>query len=199
MAQPEVIGFMNDRGPLTDRTRRFFMYKTIQKSYNFCVMFDESVGLPEGTSLASFHATSVEIPDYSFEKESVKIGPFIKTFPVLKHEGFSFNIKFEEDDSGRIKSLINSLIRKNISSGGYYNSYLETVINRIVVDVFGGDGTNVYKVTFHNCYYLKASTPTYTFNSNEKIEYDIEFNCDHYEIIPRAGAVYKEEVHINEY
>ena len=112
---------MNDEGALTNRTREFYMYKTIQRAYNFMVMFDETWTTPiirNGTTsystqtcagdttmatwndMSSYHAVSVEIPDYQFQKEQFKTGPFINTFPVLNHEGFNFSIKMEEDYEG---------------------------------------------------------------------------------------------------
>lgn len=187
--QEDVHGFMNDNGPLTSRVRDFYLWKTIQRSYNFMVMFDESIGLPEQDDLGVFVATSVEIPDYSFKKEVYRAGPFVKNFAVLDHEGFNITMKMEETDTGRVKSLIQKLIHKNIKPTGYYNTYENTIIPQIVVDVYRQNGDNVYKLRFKNCFFLKASTPTYTYNSNEKIEYDLEFACDHYELEPRNGAV----------
>lgn len=157
------------------------------------VMFDECIRLPEGSNLGVFVATSVEIPDYSFKKEVYRVGPFVKNFAVLDHEGFNVTFKMEETDEGRVKSLIQQLVRRNIRASGYYNTYSKTVIQDIVVDVFKQNGDNVYKLHFKNCFFLKASTPTYTYNSNEKIEYELEFACDHYTLDARHGAVYTDE------
>lgn len=191
--QEPANSFMNDNGPLTSRVRDFYLWKTVQRSYNFMVMFDESDGLPDRNDMAAFHATAIEIPDYSFKKESYRIGPYVKSFPVLDHEGFNITMKMEEDDTGKVKELIQRLIRKNISVDGYYKSYASTVIKHIVADVFANNGDNVYKVKFKNCFFLKATTPSYSFNSNEKIEYDLEFACDHYQIIPGQGALFMDQ------
>lgn len=193
-----VKTFLNDNGPLTNRTSKFFMYKTIQRSYDFLVMFDEESWF-DNLGFSTFHATSITIPDYQFEREKYEIGPFVKTFPVLNHEGMTFDMTLEEDDSGRVKNLIHCLVRNNIKSSGYYNTFSNTIIDNIVVDVYRPDGTNIYKLQYKNCYFLDSSTPTYSFNTNEKIEYTLKFNCSHYRLIPHYGAVYTEEDAITGY
>lgn len=183
--------FLNDGGPLTDRVSKFYQFKTIQRSYNFLVYFDESGSFDfddvKGSDLLAYHATAIDIPDYSFKKEYVNFGPFTKAFPILDHNGFEFNIKFEEDELGTVKELINNLTRKNIREDGYYNTYANTTLDRIVASVYTQDAWNVYKVYFYNCFYLKASQAQYSFDSNNKMEYDITFSCDHYEIKPHIS------------
>lgn len=208
-------GFMNDEGALTNRTREFYMYKTIQRAYNFMVMFDESwtstvllgpelgneslaitaeatdYGMATWQDMSSYHAVSVDIPDYQFQKEQFKVGPFVNTFPVLNHEGFNFSIKMEEDFQGRVKSLIMGLTSNIIDRDGYYHPFTRSVIPNINVDIFQQDGTNVWKIRFLNCYFLKAEGGTYDYSSNDKITYTLEFNCDHYEIVAKQGSINK--------
>lgn len=167
------------QGPVTNATRSFFTRKTIQRSYNFLVRFDLSNSL-QGSNLSEYHAVSVELPNYEFKKEEYRIGSFIKSFPVLDHNGFEFTMKFEEDDQGTISNLIDNLTRLIISPGGYYKSIGESVIDNIIVSVHRSDGVNVCTYVFNNCFYLKSSTPTYSYDTNEKIVYDITFNADHF-------------------
>lgn len=167
------------QGPITNATRSFFTRKTIQRSYNFLVRFDLSSDSFAREELFEHHAVSVELPNYDFKKEEYRIGPFVKNFPVLDHNGFEFTIKFEEDDTGTISNFIDRLTRKNIKSTGYYNTLVNTVISNIVVEVTRNDGVRVCSYTFKNCFMLKASTATYSYEANEKISYDITFNADH--------------------
>jgi hypothetical protein len=167
------------QGPVTNATRSFFTRKTIQRSYNFLVRFDLSNSL-QGTNLSEFHAVSVELPNYEFKKESYQIGSFVKSFPVLDHNGFEFTMKFEEDDVGTISNLIDNLTRLIIKPNGYYNTISRSVIDNIIVSVHRSDGVNVCTYVFNNCFFMKASTPTYSYDNNEKIVYDITFNADHF-------------------
>lgn len=167
------------QGPTTATTRSFFTRKTIQRSYNFMTRFDLSSNPYLRDKVFEHHAVSVELPNYDFKKEEYRIGPFVKNFPVLDHNGFEFTIKFEEDDSGTISSLIDQLTRRNIHSTGYYNDLAHTVIDNIVVVVTRDDGVRVCAYTFKNCFMLKASTATYSYDTNEKIVYDITLNADH--------------------
>lgn len=198
MPDQTVKGFMNDDGSLTNRTREFYLFKTIQKAHNFMVMFDETWNNESETpdysqivweDMSSYHAVSVDIPDYQFQKEQFKAGPFVNTFPVLNHEGFNFSIKMEEDYNGRVKSLIIGLTSKIIADTGYYNALDIAMIPQIVVDVYRPNGDNVWKIKFLNCYFLKADGGNYDYSSNEKITYTLEFNCDHYFIEGNRGAM----------
>lgn len=168
------------KGPVTQTTRTFFTRKTIQKSYNFMVRFDLSDLNDFSGNLFEYHAVAVEIPNYDFKKEKYEIGGFVKTFPVLEHNGFEFTIKLDEDDQGTISSFVDYLIRKNISSDGYYKLYKDTVISQIVIEISRDDGMIVSKHYFENCYFMKQSTINYDFSTNDKIQYDITFNADHY-------------------
>lgn len=167
------------QGPTTAATRSFFTRKTIQRSYNFMVRFDLCSDGFIREEVFEHHAVSVELPNYDFKKEEYRIGPFVKNFPVLDHNGFEFTIKFEEDDIGTISTLIDKLTRRNIKSTGYYNDLAHTVIDNIVVVVSRDDGVRVCSYTFKNCFMLKASTATYSYDVNEKIVYDITLNADH--------------------
>lgn len=187
----EATTLFDDQGPLTDRIKNFFENKTIQRAYNFLVYFDESIaGGVENvfSDLRAFHCTSVEIPEYSFEKEYIYYGPFVKSFPIYKHNGFEFTMKLEEDEGCTIKSFIQSLIKRQIGNDGYYKSYTNTVLNQIVISVFQHDAYNSFKIYMKNCYFLKASTTNYAYESANKIEYDVTFNCDHYVVVPNQGA-----------
>jgi hypothetical protein len=89
--------YAND-GPLTSKTENFYLHKTIQREYCFVVYFEDSQingQTLEQLGLRSFHAVSVEIPDYAFEKKESYFGPFVRTTPVLNHNGFEFTIKME--------------------------------------------------------------------------------------------------------
>lgn len=178
-----------DGGPLTDRVRTFYQHKEIQRAYNFLVYFDlsDNIFTKEGPSLASFHAVSIEIPNYTFDKDWLDAGPIKKAFPILKHDGFEFTIKFEEDEQATIQKLIRRLTSRNVDSLGFNRPYKDTVLSEIVASIYTQDAWNIYKIYFKNCFFLRASTANYDFYSGDKITYDITFNADHYEIIDRIG------------
>jgi hypothetical protein len=179
MANQLTFSSSSNTGPLTERQNSFFRFKEIQRSYNFIVYFDETKD-DIVSNLPSFMCTGIEMPEYSFKKEYMYYGPFVKSFPILDHNGFEFSLKLEEDNEGNVKNLINYLVNKNIKKDGYYNTYKDTVLNQIVASVYTHDGWNVYKNHFRNCFFLRSSTVNYTWNSSEKIEYDLTFNCDHF-------------------
>lgn len=175
---------LSDGGPLTTRVKSFYINKEIQRAYNFLIYFSDSDSIFwKGDAVASFHAVSVEIPNYSFEKDFLEAGPIKKSFPLLKHDGFEFTIKFEEDKNATIQKLIRRLVNRNVDSLGYNRPYKETVLNELIVSIYTNDAWNIYKLYFKNCYFLRASTAQYDYSANGQIFYDITFNADHYDII----------------
>lgn len=180
---PNIFNEDVSRGPVSFGASRFYSKKTIQRTYDYLVRFDKSgsfSGNASGKPLEFYHAVSIELPTYEFKKEEYKIGNFVKTFPVLDHNGFEFSIIFEEDDIGTISTLIEFLQRRIINAEGYYSSNYSTVIDNLWVEVHRSDGFDVYEYAFENVYFLKASTVTYSYNSSEKVEYTITFNADHF-------------------
>lgn len=182
--------FLNDGGSLTSRTANFYIRKDIQRSFNFMVYFDESDSTDKVfDGLYAYHAVSVELPNYSFKKEDKQVGPFVKSFPILDHNGFEFTIRFEEDSDGVVNKLIRRLVARNIDKDGFNKRYKNTIIDHIVVSVFQADGTNVRKVYFKNCYYLKASTANYSYEDGKQIFHDITFNADHFHEVDGRGSI----------
>lgn len=188
---PNIFNEDISKGPVTFGTSRFYSKKTIQRTYDYLVRFDKSgsfSGNHSGKPLEFYHAVSIELPTYEFKKEEYKIGNFIKTFPVLDHNGFEFSIIFEEDDIGTISTLIEFLQSRIINGDGYYRSNRSTVIDNLWVGVHRSDGVNVYEYVFENVYFLKASTVTYSYNTSEKVEYTITFNADHFTKVYRTAG-----------
>ena len=166
-------------GPGTDRYSNFLENKTIQRSYNFIVYFEESL-ISDMKDIPSFVCTGIELPDYGFQKQYLDFGSFKKSFPILDHNGFEFTMKLEETENSEVKGLIQNLASRQIDNNGYYRTYKQTVIPQIVASVYTHDAWNAYKVHFTNCYFLKANSANFSYNSGDKIEYDLTFNCDHF-------------------
>lgn len=185
---------MAEREPLSRRNLSFYKNKEIQRSYNFLVRFSEisdSVKKKLFPTLTKedmdVNAISVELPGgYSFKKEYYNIGPYMKSFPVLEHNGFEFTISFEEDNKGSIKHLIQKLQSMIVNENGYYENFLNSVIPELRVSVIKPNGMRVYEIVFENCYFMKASAPTFSFATNDKIVFDITFNSDHYVVNPAS-------------
>lgn len=161
--------------------------KSIQRSYNFFVTIvnDNSSNsyLPNGESMPhieNHHVLNVSVPQYGFKKEIQYYGPYPKTFPVLEHDGFELKITFEEDDKGTIARLINWLQRRIIMNDGT-GRYVFPARNRIrsiFIRPVDAAGNEKLGYEYNNCYFLRASEPTYDYGTNESIKYEIVFGCD---------------------
>lgn len=178
---------LTDKNALTTRTHSFYNRKEIQRSYNYIVHFSKLYDYDIFPSnlcsdeLIDVYANSVELPaGYDFKKEYYHAGPFMKSFPVLEHNGFEFTIKCTEDDRGTIRALIETLNRRIINENGYYNHYSNMAIPEIIVSILRNDGTEIKSVHFENCYLLKSSVPTFSYTTSDKIEYELTFNADHF-------------------
>ncbi len=162
--------------------------KSIQRSYTFEVdiINDNSPGrnfLPDGESMPeikNFHVLNVVIPQWSFKREIQYHGPFPRSFAVLDHDGFELKISFEEDDVGTIAKLIDWMQRRIFmrDGSGRYVPPGKNKIALIVVKVLDAAKNVVYIFKFPDCYFLKASEPTFDYATNESIKYEIVFGTD---------------------
>jgi len=125
-----------------------------------------------------FHILSVTIPTYKFEKNVMMYGQVPRSFPLLKFEGFDFNIEMEEDEQGTVDYFINWLQRKIIDNRGYYKAPNLMKIPNFILEIQDKMGIPVVYYNFHDIYFLNASEPTYTYSSNESIKRTVTFGCD---------------------
>lgn len=162
--------------------------KSIQRSWQFYGLFiyNPFKRITDLTSLVSefppiiqsFHILDVTIPVYNFEKIVMMYGQVPRSFPVLKFEGFNFNVTLEEDEQGTVEYFINWNQRNIIDSEGYYNAPNKMKIPAFVVEVQDKMGVPVVYYTFHDIYYLQASEANYSYAINESIRRTVTFGCD---------------------
>lgn len=161
--------------------------KSIQRSYNFYVtIINDDSGrsyLPEGKPMPvieDYHVVNITLPQWAFKKEIQYYGPYARTFPVLEHEGFELKLTFEEDDKGTIAKFIDWMQKRIIinDGSGRYVPPARNRIESIVVRSVEFNGITNVRWFFSNCYFLRASEPTFDYGTNETIKYEIAFGCD---------------------
>jgi len=160
--------------------------KSIQRNWQFFGLFiyNPFQGVTVGRQIEMppviqpFHILDVTIPTYEFEKVVMMYGQVPRSFPVLKFEGFNFNVTLEEDEKGNVEYFINWNQRNIIDSSGYYNAPNKAKIKAFVVEVQDKMGIPVVYYTFHDIYFLQASEASYSYTSNESIKRSLTFGCD---------------------
>jgi len=165
--------------------------KSIQHSFRFFVtLFDNPLSrlLSKGGKIStngpmpiirSYHVTNVTIPHYEAEPIVQVYGQVPRSFPSLKtEEPLKVTISFEEDENGTIAYLVNWLQRSIMRKDGLYNNPVNMKFGFIAVEIQDKNGIPVVYYVFHDPYFLGTSNPTYDYNSNDAIKYDITFGVD---------------------
>lgn len=174
----------------------FYKKKSIQKSYNFRVFFNDTntkTAILDPIPLTEqYHVTKITLPHWDFKKEVMYYGPYPRSFPVLTSDGFELTITFEEDDSGTISKLINWLQRRIISNKqgriGLYESPGPMKSLSIIIQILDDTGREVSKYEYKGCYFLKASDISLDYSSNESVKIDITFGTDNLNFNMDIGA-----------
>lgn len=172
----------------------YFRDKSVQKSFRFkvSVINDSSVKIPDlgdMPTILNYHVLDVTIPNWEFKKETLKVGPFVNTFPVLNFEGFEFSITFEEDTQGTITRFIDWCQRRIMDTDGLYFNPGLTKIRSIMIETLDDQGDVNFITTFQDCYFLKASELKHDYGSNESVKYEITFNSDLRQVLNRSRGV----------
>jgi hypothetical protein len=122
--------------------------------------------------------SNITLPTFEFEKEYQPNGILVKSYPVLKFEGFSFPILFQEDEFGTISRFINWCQKRIIhKSGQYYHPDISR-IGDIVIEVIGWDNnpTMIYKL--QKAYFLGATPITFDYSNATNLPISINFGAD---------------------
>lgn len=173
--------------------------KTIQKNFRFDVDFIyHTVSLRDihkhndfGLNILPWHVKSISFPNANnFRMESIKVGPYHYGVPIMDTTGYDFGIVFEEDKNGTISLFIHFLQaliigETNINDvnglptdNGNYKSQLDNRLDAIIINIYNDAGDWVRRVTFNNCFFVRASTSEYSYDGVEAIKYTIDFHSD---------------------
>ena len=145
----------------TQEFSHFYKNKTILKSFLFDVDFpsmyrnnneDLYKKFRKYTEEFSYRldplcVKNVSIPDLGFQKENRKVGPTVKSTPVLNFDGYEIKLDLEEDAYGNVRKFIEHCKSRNIHKSGLYWPADFAEIPEMIVSV--NDGTQPGRIT--NC------------------------------------------------
>lgn len=161
--------------------------KSIQRSYDFLVTIvndNTNSYLPDGEEMPEikeWHVRNITPPSYEFKKEIQYHGPYPFSYPVLENDGFEVAITFEEDNKGTIAKWIDWMQRRIINKNGKYIPPATNRLTGIFCDVMKYENkkrTIINTFYYSNCYFLRASNPTYDYGTNEAIRREVTLGCD---------------------
>lgn len=157
----------------------YFKNHEIQRSYNYLVKF---LHYKPGFLINEFQVKSVSLPHFNFKKEISKIGGvFPQIFPTLDSDGLELRLEIEEDNSGKVSSLILDMQNRVIDRNGYYQFPDNSKIGDILIQVVDNTGDNVVDYIAKNCFFLKSEDIKYTYAEQYAITYMLSFGFDFYE------------------
>lgn len=167
--------------------------KSIQKNFKFIVQFDNNFQtelINNNIYLHPHHILSVDLPtSYGFKIDSMKIGPYSYSFPVMEHNGFDISIVFEEDEYGSIAKMIHYLQYKIIKdttgnrdrgdlANGTYIPQTQNRIKDITINIYNDGGQPVRSVVYKDVFFQSATPTSLNYDGNESIKYTVVFHSD---------------------
>lgn len=161
----------------------YYSNKSVQKTNRFRVTIfnNEGVFVPnigKMPEIKGFHVLDVSVPNWEFKKETLKVGPFVHTFPVMDSDGFEFSITFEEDTEGTVSKFVDWCQRRIMYRDGLYFNPVYSKIQSIMIETYRDNGEYNYLTTFRNCYFLKSSEVKQDYSSNDSLKIEIIFASD---------------------
>lgn len=156
-----------------------FSNKSIQKNFKFLVELSE----PFGKYIRPFHILKIDLPtSYGFQMEKMQIGPYVYTWPTMKHDGFDFTITFEEDDKGTIAKMIHvfqsMIVSDNDDADGTYKTQMENRIGYVTINIYDDAGNEVQTIIFRSVYFLNATGLNLDYESNDSVKYVVTLHSD---------------------
>lgn len=166
-----------------DLNQFYFNNKTVQKSNRFkvTILDDERVAIPgvgKMPDIQGYHVVNVSVPNWEFKKETLKLGPYVSTFPVMDFDGFEFSITFEEDTEGTINKFIDWCQRRIMDRNGFYFPPGLTKIRSIIIESYRDNGEINTQVSFNNCFFLKAANVSHDYKDNDSVKIEVTFASD---------------------
>jgi len=177
------------QGLLNNDIKKFYGQKSILHTYNFYVDFSQikdNINTWKGEQIIhSFHVTNIDIPTYKFEKQSIKMGIYQYSYPVLSvDQALDIRLTLEEDVYGRVGRFIDLCQDTIIDSvTGYYKppNFMKSSIGDLYVYMGDEKKESVYVWKFPRLYFINAEAQSLAYDDNSSMKYIVTFGCDKFE------------------
>jgi hypothetical protein len=181
------------QGLLNNDINRFYNSKSILHTYNFYVdlsQINKNINTWQGEQIIhSFHITSVDIPQYKFEKKSIRMGVYQYSYPVLaEQQDIDIRLTMEEDVYGRVGRFIDLCQDTIVGRDGYYKSpnSIKHAIGNLFIYMGDEKKESVYVWKFPNIYFMNAEAQSLSYEDNSAMKYVVTFGCDKFERYSRS-------------
>lgn len=182
---------------------KFYQGKTIQKGYNFYVLFtannilkDEKAFKGMNLDLNRFevpsfetfpvqpkHVKSVVLPQPQTKFEMHRFGPFVQRHPMFDFESQLLKIDFTEDGVNTIQKFITWMTKRRMDYEGNYFPLSESACLDITVAVVNDLGETVVEYRFKKCSIANATELNYAYDSGEAMTVSIDFSYDFVDLV----------------
>lgn len=168
------------------RSDRFLV--TIEPSDTLLPKFSEQVnelkaegaGANDCPKIEQYQVLNITIPTFEFQKEHEPDGILVKSYPVMKFEGFSFPILFQEDRYGTISRFVNWCQKRIIHSSGQYYHPEVSKIGNISIEIIGWDNKPIMRYVMERAYFLGQTPVTLDYSNGVPLPISITFGADYF-------------------
>tara|TARA_R110001606_G_scaffold88448_6_gene199273 strand:- start:1289 stop:1930 length:642 start_codon:yes stop_codon:yes gene_type:complete len=158
------------------------LYKKFQEYTNgFLSDTDTSgAGILKSWDLKPYSVKSINIPNFSFQKELVKVGPFSKMMPVMNFDGYELSLELSESKGMGIYRFISWLQSRQIFEDGWFWPEKLAAIPFITIDVFKTHDSDekVATITYEDIMFLQSTEAQFNYSDNTPVSYTLTFNAN---------------------
>ncbi len=166
-----------DTFQINDKLYQSFKDYTNSFLSNFDITGSESLA---SYDLKPFSVKSVNVPNFSFRKEIVKVGPFSKSIPIMDFDGYELSIELSESEGLGIYRFINWLQSRQVYKAGWFWPEKLAAIPWIKIDVFKTHDSpqKVATITYEDLTFLQATEAQFVYSDSTPISYTLTFNAN---------------------
>lgn len=156
---------------------KFYDEKTVLKSYNFIVKFDE---LQYFTNIDPFYVKSITIPNFQFDIKTTNYGPMPKSYTVMgKDRPLIINIVFEDDFNASILKTAYELQSTVVDANGFYMTLPNRNLGNLKILLYSNVGNLVFEWTCVNVFFAGIQDVfDFTYDNTETLKVSLKFGCD---------------------
>jgi len=155
--------------------------KTIMRSYDWVA--ELHLKLKSSKAIKPHHFVNIDIPTYSFNRESVSVGAAQYSHPVLaKEQNIDVKFTLEEDRLGRVSNFIQEL-QRSVVDNGFHQTPNYTRLGYIDIYLLSNSGIGANQVVTHyrinDVFFLGAELANLTYDNSESMKFTITMGSDY--------------------
>lgn len=140
----------------------------------------EGTGTLRSFNLKPYTVKSVNVPNFSFKKEIVRVGPFSKMIPTMEFDGYELTLELSESEGLSVHRFISWLQSRQVYKAGWFWPEKLAAFPWIQIDVYKTHDSEqrVASIKYEDLMFLQATEAQFNYSDNTPISYTVTFNAN---------------------